>query len=106
MIEQFLGKYGVRRQSVSRPTIGYQSDLQAPLGHRRREFLPPLLPTQQHGDRAGRRSGSHYGDADRRALLGQLPTSPKPTELTSAEPPPQNSVREVKMKEHGAAHLR
>jgi len=97
MIEQFLGT-AFAANPYHRPTIGYQSDLQAfsatdAENFFHRYYLPSNMVIALVGDL----------DPDKvmpimERYFGQLTTSPKPTELTSVEPP-QNSVREVKMKE-------
>src|SRR5664279_2404077 len=97
MIEQFLGT-AFAANPYHRPTFGYQSDLLAfsatdAENFFHRYYLPSNMVIALVGDL----------DPDKvmpivERYFGQLPTSPKPTELTSVEPP-QNSVREVKMKE-------
>jgi predicted Zn-dependent peptidase len=97
MIEQFLGT-AFAANPYHRPTIGYMSDLQgfsatdaANFFHQ--HYVPSNIVIALVGDL----------DPDKvmpivERYFGQLPTKPKPTELTSVEPP-QNSVREVKMQD-------
>ena len=97
LIEQFLGT-AFAANPYHRPTIGYASDLQAfsatdAESFFHRYYLPSNMVI------------ALVGDLDPAKVMpmveryfGQLPSSPKPTELTSVEPP-QNSVREVKMQD-------
>ena len=97
LIEQFLGT-AFAANPYHRPTIGYASDLQAfsatdAENFFHRYYLPSNMVIALVGDL----------DPDKvmpivERYFGQLPTNPKPTELTSVEPP-QNSVREVKMQD-------
>jgi len=97
LLEQFLGT-AFAANPYHRPTVGYASDLQAfsatdaeTFFHR--YYVPSNMVI------------ALVGDLDPNTVMpivekyfGQLPTSPKPTELTSVEPP-QGSVREVKMQD-------
>ncbi|HZD33537.1 MAG TPA: pitrilysin family protein, partial [Candidatus Angelobacter sp.] len=95
LIEQFLGT-AFAANPYHRPTIGYQSDLlafSATDAHNffDRYYVPSNMVIALVGDL----------DADRvmpiiEKYFDQLPAKPKPTELTTVEPP-QNSVREVKL---------
>ena len=97
LIEQFLGT-AFAANPYHRPTIGYASDLQAfsatdAESFFHRYYLPSNMVI------------ALVGDLDPAKVMpmveryfGQLPSSPKPTELTSVEPQ-QNSVREVKMQD-------
>jgi len=97
LIEQFLGT-AFAANPYHRPTIGYASDLQAfsatdAESFFHRYYLPSNMVIALVGDL----------DPDKvmpivERYFNQLPSSPKPTELTSVEPP-QNSVREVKMQD-------
>ncbi len=97
MIEQFLGT-AFAANPYHRPTIGYASDLQAfsatdAENFFHRYYLPSNMVIALVGDL----------DPDRvmpvvERYFSQLPTNPKPTEVTTVEPP-QNSVREVKMQD-------
>jgi predicted Zn-dependent peptidase len=95
LIEQFLGT-AFDANPYHRPTVGYASDLQAfsatdALNFFHHYYLPSNMVI------------ALVGDLDPNQVMpiveryfGQLPTTPKPTELTTIEPP-QNSVREVKL---------
>ncbi len=97
MIEQFLGT-AFAANPYHRPTIGYASDLQSfsatdAENFFHRYYLPSNMVI------------ALVGDLDPATVMpiveryfDQLPAKPKPTELTSVEPP-QNSVREVKMQD-------
>src|SRR6516225_11232022 len=95
LVEQFLGT-AFDANPYHRPTIGYASDLQAfsatdALNFFHQYYLPSNMVIALVGDL----------DPDQvmpivERYFGQLPTKPKPTELTTVEPP-QNSVREVKL---------
>jgi len=97
LIEQFLGT-AFAANPYHRPTIGYASDLQAfsatdAESFFHRYYLPSNMVIALVGDL----------DPDKvmpivERYFNQLPSSPKPTELTSVEPP-QNSVRDVKMQD-------
>ena len=97
LLEQFLGT-AFAANPYHRPTVGYASDLQAfsatdAENFFHRYYLPSNMVIALVGDL----------DPDKvmpivERYFGQLPTNPKPTELTSVEPP-QNSVREVKMQD-------
>ena len=97
LVEQFLGT-AFDANPYHRPTIGYSSDLQSFSATDAQEFfhqyyLPSNMVIALVGDL----------DPDKvmpiiERYFGQLPTKPKPTELTTVEPP-QNSVREVKLHE-------
>ena len=95
LVEQFLGT-AFDANPYHRPTIGYASDLQAfsatdALNFFRQYYLPSNMVIALVGDL----------DPDQvmpivERYFGQIPAKPKPTELTTVEPP-QNSVREVKL---------
>ena len=97
LIEQFLGT-AFAANPYHRPTIGYASDLQSfsatdAENFFHRHYLPSNMVI------------ALVGDLDPEKVMpiveryfDQLPSNPKPTELTSVEPP-QNSVREVKMQD-------
>ncbi|HEX8892780.1 MAG TPA: pitrilysin family protein, partial [Terriglobales bacterium] len=95
LVEQFLGT-AFDANPYHRPTIGYASDLQAfsatdALNFFHQYYLPSNMVIALVGDL----------DPDQvmpivERYFGQIPTKPKPTELTTVEPP-QNSVREVKL---------
>jgi predicted Zn-dependent peptidase len=95
LIEQFLGT-AFAANPYHRPTIGYQSDLlafSATDAHNffDRYYVPSNMVIALVGDL----------DPDKvmpiiERYFSQLPAKPKPTELTTVEPP-QNSVREVKL---------
>ena len=97
LLEQFLGT-AFAANPYHRPTIGYQSDLQEFSATDARNFfdryyVPSNIVIALVGDL----------DADKvmpivEKYFGQLPTKAKPTELTTVEPP-QNSVREVKLRD-------
>jgi len=97
LIEQFLGT-AFDANPYHRPTIGYQSDLQSfSATDAERFFHHYYLPSNM--------VIALVGDLDPDKVMpiveryfSQLPTEPKPTELTTVEPP-QNSVREVKLHE-------
>ena len=95
LVEQFLGT-AFDANPYHRPTIGYASDLQAfsatdALNFFHQYYLPSNMVIALVGDL----------DPDQvmpivERYFGQIPVKPKPTELTTVEPP-QNSVREVKL---------
>jgi predicted Zn-dependent peptidase len=97
MIEQFLGT-AFAANPYHRPTIGYPSDLLSFSATDAQNFfhqyyVPSNMVIALVGDL----------DPDKvfpimERYFGQLPTKPKPTEITTVEPP-QNSVREVKMRD-------
>src|SRR5271166_6783276 len=97
LLEQFLGT-AFDANPYHRPTIGYSSDLQSfsatdALTFFHQYYVPSNMVIALVGDL----------DPDQvfpivERYFGQLPTAPKPTEVTSVEPP-QNSVREVKMQD-------
>ena len=97
MIEQFLGT-AFAANPYHRPTIGYPSDLQSfsatdATNFFHHYYVPSNMVIALVGDL----------EPDRvmpiiERYFDQLPTNPKPTELTTVEPP-QNSVREVKMQD-------
>jgi len=97
LVEQFLGT-AFDANPYHRPTIGYQSDLQSfSATDAERFFHHYYLPSNM--------VIALVGDLDPDKVMpiveryfSQLPTEPKPTELTTVEPP-QNSVREVKLHE-------
>ena len=95
LVEQYLGT-AFDANPYHRPTVGYASDLQAfsatdALNFFHQYYLPSNMVIALVGDL----------DPDQvmpivERYFGQLPTKPKPIELTTVEPP-QNSVREVKL---------
>jgi predicted Zn-dependent peptidase len=97
LVEQFLGT-AFAANPYHRPTVGYASDLQAfsatdAENFFHRYYVPSNIVI------------ALVGDLDPNTVMpivekyfGQLPTNPKPTELTTVEPP-QGSVREVKMQD-------
>ena len=95
LVEQYLGT-AFDANPYHRPTVGYASDLQAfsatdALNFFHQYYLPSNMVIALVGDL----------DPDQvmpiiERYFGQLPTKPKPIELTTIEPP-QNSVREVKL---------
>lgn len=95
LVEQFLGT-AFDANPYHRPTVGYASDLQAfsatdALNFFHQYYLPSNMVIALVGDL----------DPDQvmpivERYFGQIPAKPKPTELTTVEPP-QNSVREVKL---------
>jgi predicted Zn-dependent peptidase len=97
MIEQFLGT-AFAANPYHRPTIGYPSDLLSFSATDAQNFfhqyyVPSNMVIALVGDL----------DPDKvfpimERYFGQLPTKSKPTEITTVEPP-QNSVREVKMRD-------
>ena len=97
MIEQFLGT-AFAANPYHRPTIGYPSDLLSFSATDAENFfhqyyVPSNMVIALVGDL----------DPDKvfpimERYFGQLPTKPKPTEITTVEPP-QNSVREVKLRD-------
>ena len=97
LLEQFLGT-AFDANPYHRPTIGYSSDLQSfsatdALTFFHQYYVPSNMVIALVGDL----------DPDEvmpivERYFGHLPTKPKPTELTTIEPP-QNSVREVKLQE-------
>ncbi len=93
LVEQFLGT-AFMANPYHRPTIGYASDLQSFSATDAAEFF------KQHYVPSNMVIGL-VGDLDPAKVFpiieeyfGRLPTTPKPTELSTVEPP-QNSVREV-----------
>ena len=95
LVEQFLGT-AFDANPYHRPTVGYASDLQAFSATDAENFFHQYyLPSNM--------VIALVGDLDPDQVMpiieryfGQIPTKPKPTELTTVEPP-QNSVREVKL---------
>jgi predicted Zn-dependent peptidase len=97
LIEQFLGTAFVANP-YHRPTVGYASDLQSfsatdAMDFFHRYYDPSNMTIALVGDL----------DPDQvmpivERYFSQLPAKPKPAELTTVEPP-QNSVREVKMRD-------
>ena len=95
LVEQFLGT-AFDANPYHRPTVGYASDLQAfsatdASNFFHQYYLPSNMVIALVGDL----------DPDQvmpivERYFDQLPTKPRPTELTTVEPP-QNSVREVKL---------
>ncbi len=95
LIEQFLGT-AFMANPYHRPTIGYASDLQTfsatdAANFFKRYYVPSNMVIGLVGDLDPQQV---FPIIER--YFGQLPTMPKPVEL-STEEPPQNSVREVKL---------
>ena len=95
LVEQFLGT-AFDANPYHRPTVGYASDLQA-------FSATDALNFFHHYYQPSNMVIALVGDLDPAQVMpiieryfDQLPTQPKPTELTTVEPP-QNSVREVKL---------
>ena len=97
LIEQFLGT-AFAANPYHRPTVGYASDLQSFSATDAQEFFRQYyVPSNM--------TIALVGDLDPAQVMpiveryfGQLAAKNKPTELTTVEPP-QNSVREVKLRE-------
>lgn len=97
LIEQFLGT-AFAANPYHRPTVGYASDLQSFSANDAIEFFHRYYEPSNMVI-------ALVGDLDPVQVMpiveryfGQLPAKPRPTELTTIEPP-QNSVREVKMRD-------
>jgi predicted Zn-dependent peptidase len=97
LIEQFLGTAFVANP-YHRPTVGYASDLQSFSATDAMDFF------HQYYDPSNM-TIALVGDLDPNQVMpiveryfSQFPAKPKPAELTTGEPP-QNSVREVKMRD-------
>ncbi len=97
LIEQFLGT-AFAANPYHRPTVGYASDLQSFSATDAMEFFHQYYEPSNMVI-------ALVGDLDPAQVMpiveryfGQLPAKPKPEEVTTVEPP-QNSVREVKMRE-------
>ena len=97
LIEQFLGT-AFAANPYHRPTVGYASDLQSFSATDALEFFHQYYEPSNM-------TIALVGDLDPDQVMpiveryfSQLPAKPKPAELTSVEPP-QNSVREVKMRD-------
>ncbi len=97
LIEQFLGT-AFAANPYHRPTVGYASDLQSFSATDAQEFF-------HHYYEPSNMVIALVGDLDPAQVMpiveryfGQLPAKPRPEEVTTIEPP-QNSVREVKMRE-------
>ena len=97
LIEQFLGTAFVANP-YHRPTVGYASDLQSFSATDAMDFF------HQYYDPSNM-TIALVGDLDPDQVMpiveryfAQLPAKPRPAELTTVEPP-QNSVREVKMRD-------
>ncbi len=97
LVEQFLGT-AFAANPYHRPTVGYASDLQSFSATDATEFFHQYyVPSNM--------VIALVGDLDPAQVMpiveryfGQLPTKPKPEEVTTVEPP-QDSVREVRMHE-------
>ena len=95
LVEQFLGT-AFDANPYHRPTIGYASDLQAFSATDAANFFHQYyLPSNMVIALVGDLDPDHVMPIIER-YFGQIPTKPKPNELTTVEPP-QNSVREVKL---------
>ncbi len=97
LIEQFLGT-AFAANPYHRPTVGYASDLQSFSATDALDFFHTYYDPSNMVI-------ALVGDLDPDQVMpiveryfGQLSTKPKPTELTTVEPP-QNSVREIKLQE-------
>jgi predicted Zn-dependent peptidase len=97
LIEQFLGT-AFAANPYHRPTVGYASDLQSFSATDANNFFHQYYePSNMVIALVGDLDPSQVMPIVERYFV-QLPAKPKPAELTSVEPP-QNSVREVKMRE-------
>jgi len=95
LIEQFLGT-AFAANPYHRPTVGYASDLQSFSATDASEFFRQhYVPSNMVIALVGDLDPAQVMPVVER-YFGQLATKPKPTELTTVEPP-QNSVREVKL---------
>jgi predicted Zn-dependent peptidase len=95
LVEQFLGT-AFDANPYHRPTIGYASDLQAFSATDAQNFFHQYyLPSNMVIGLVGDLDPDQVMPIIER-YFGQIPAKPKPTELTTVEPP-QNSVREVKL---------
>ena len=97
LIEQFLGT-AFAANPYHRPTVGYASDLQSFSATDALEFFHRYYESSNMVI-------ALVGDLDPAQVMpivekyfAQLPAKPKPEEVTTVEPP-QNSVREVKMRD-------
>jgi predicted Zn-dependent peptidase len=97
LIEQFLGT-AFAANPYHRPTVGYASDLQSFSATDALEFFHQYYEPSNM-------TIALVGDLDSDQVMpiveryfSQSPAKPKPAELTTVEPP-QNSVREVKMRD-------
>jgi predicted Zn-dependent peptidase len=97
LLEQFLGT-AFAANPYHRPTVGYASDLQSFSATDAVEFFHQFYQPSNM-------TIALVGDLDPAQVMpiveryfGQLPAKPKPTELITVEPP-QNSVREVKLRD-------
>ncbi len=97
LVEQFLGA-AFMANPYHRPTIGYASDLQSFSATDAQEFF-------HHNYVPSNMVIGLVGDLDPAKVMpiveeyfGQLPTAPKPQELTTTEPP-QNSSRQVNLQD-------
>ena len=95
LLEQFTGT-AFAANPYHRPTIGYTSDLQSFSATDAENFFHRYyFPSNMVIALVGDLDPSKVMPIVER-YFSELPTKPKPTELTSMEPP-QNSVREVKL---------
>ncbi len=95
LLEQFLGT-AFMANPYHRPTIGYQSDLESFSATDADEFFHRYyVPSNMVIGLVGDLNPDEVFPIVER-YFGQIPSKPKPTELTTIEPP-QNSVREVTM---------
>ena len=93
LLEQFLGT-AFMANPYHRPTIGYQSDLESFSATDAEEFFHRYyVPSNMVIGLVGDLNPDEVFPIIEQ-YFGQIPAKPKPTELTTAEPP-QNSVREV-----------
>ena len=97
LVEQFLGT-AFMANPYHRPTIGYASDLQSFSATDAAEFFKHYyVPSNMVIGLVGDLNPDEVFPIIER-YFGQLPTTPKPTEPFTDEPP-QNSVREVKLQD-------
>ena len=98
LLEQFTAA-AFAAHPYHRPTVGWMSDLNSFLGHRRPEILRQILRSLEHGGRRRRRHEGRRGHADPREIFRPpAHASASPTRRTTTEPP-QNSERKVVLKD-------
>ncbi len=97
LVEQFLGT-AFMANPYHRPTIGYASDLDSFSATDAAEFFHRYyVPSNMVIGLVGDLNPDEVFPIVER-YFGQIPTTPKPIELTTTEPP-QNSVREVTLQD-------
>jgi predicted Zn-dependent peptidase len=95
LLEQFLGT-AFMANPYHRPTIGYQSDLEGFSATDAEQFFHRYyVPSNMVIGLVGDLNPDEVFPIIER-YFGRIPSRPKPTELTTTEPP-QNSVREVSL---------